>query len=55
MSSSRNNPLLIKPNPETYQGAVVTPIRDAYPELQAANPVAYGSLYNPVSTDTTRN
>ena len=57
MSLSRNNPLLLKPDTEKYPDPIVTPIRDAWPELQAANPVDFGSLDGPipVSRDTTRN
>jgi hypothetical protein len=55
MPLSRNNPLLIKPDTETYPDPVVTPIRDGWPELQENNPVAWGSLFNPVSRDTTTN
>ena len=55
MSSSRNNPLLIKPEAETYQGATVNLVRDGWPEAQRRNPLAWGSLFNPVSRDTTTN
>jgi hypothetical protein len=55
MSSSRNNPLLIKPETETYQGAKVNLVRDGWRDLQDDNPLAWGYLFNPVSRDTTRN
>ena len=50
----RNNPLLITPVTDTSnQETIVTPVRDAWPDMQAANPVQWGSLYTPVNPDTT--
>jgi hypothetical protein len=55
MSLSRNNPLLLKPDEETYQGATVNLVRNDWQEMEDANPQAWGYLFNPVSRDTTRN
>ena len=55
MSLSRNNPLLLKPDEETYQGATVNLVRNDCQEMEDANPQAWGYLFNPLSRDTTRN
>ena len=55
MSLSRNNPLLLKPDPETYPSATVNLVRNDWQEAQDKNPLPWGYLFNPVSRDTTRN